>query len=130
MVARRVGPRQVPRAFLAITTISIAFTIAADDREHAEHTLPVASKHDAEPNRNTASAPREQQDRAQPVQLGGSVRSGRSGGDEDAHAPGLLALAAGPDLELDLLALLEAAVAVALDGREVHEHVARRPRAR
>ena len=53
-----------------------------------------------------------------------------SGVDEDAHPPGLLAATAGADLELDLLALLEAAVAVALDGGEVHEHVAGTARAR
>src|SRR5581483_907805 len=46
----------------------------------------------------------------------------RASGDRP-HVLGLVALGTGGHLELDPLALLEAAVAAALDGRVVHEHV-------
>src|SRR5260370_32121422 len=42
---------------------------------------------------------------------------------DDADAAGFVALAARSDLELDALTLLEGLVALALDLREVHEHV-------
>src|SRR5436190_1474484 len=82
----------------------------------ARSTMPSARK-------NTASAPRKSRiARSRPT--GESVGGRRSGGGEHRHAPRLLALVAGRELEFDDLALLQAAVAVALDLGEVHEHVA------
>jgi len=54
-------------------------------------------------------------------------RPRRSGSREHAHPTSLLTLAPGGEVELDHLPLLEAAVALALDGREVDEHVALTP---
>src|SRR5258708_38269907 len=45
------------------------------------------------------------------------------GESDDADAAGFVALAAGSDLELDLLALLEGLVTLTLDLREVHEDI-------
>ena len=46
------------------------------------------------------------------------------------NVAGFVALLAGTDIELDALALLEALVARALNGREVDEHVVALPHAR
>src|SRR4051812_7324240 len=119
--------RGMRRARLVSAAINTQFVMPMATANSPKTTPPAASVTMPTITKNSPSRPRRirivRRRPMSPAPIRRAYAAVPSARDEHPHASRLVTLAAGTELEFDLLALFEAAIAVAFDGREVDENV-------